>query len=44
MLITSGIIVQPLAMILIVLSLMLSVVAALIARYPFAGAAAHSLL
>jgi hypothetical protein len=35
-------IVQPLAMILIILSLVLSVVAALIARYPFAVAAARS--
>jgi hypothetical protein len=40
MLITSTIIVQPLAVILIILSLIiLSLVGALIARYPFAAAA-----
>jgi hypothetical protein len=39
MLITSTIIVLPLAMILIVLALVLSLVTALIARYPFAVAA-----
>jgi hypothetical protein len=42
MLITSTIIVLPLAMILIVLALVLSLVAALIPRYPFAVAAARS--
>jgi len=42
MLIASSIIVQPRAMILIILSVVLSLVAALIARYPFAAAAARS--
>jgi hypothetical protein len=43
-LITSTIIVLPLAIILIILSLALSLVGALIARYPFAVAVARSLL